>query len=290
MKKSHTIFNLICLCIIFILSLGTFWFARGEYKDWQREKEKQNLPQMLHREKNKKPQVTSTVPNVPKNILPTSTPAVITSSTPVPEPTTPTVPEPETLPNEDKPLPPSINLDVPFTSQAPEKIWTQPWQDACEEAAVLMIDAYYKDLTLSISYAKEEIIKMVDYEEEKGWGLSIEIEKIQSLFQDYLKTDRSVKLVENPTIEQIKKYIGRGVPVYVVADGKVLPNPHFQNGGPEYHALVIRGYTETHFITNDPGTQFGENFKYKYQDLMDSLRDWNGGEVKTGRRVVLVVE
>jgi hypothetical protein len=276
MRKSHTIFNISCLFVIFVLSLGTFWFARGEYKDWQREKEKQNLPQIVHREKIKKQTVTST--------------PVVTSSVPVQVPTSTIVAPPLIAPHEEKPLPPSMNLDVPFTSQAPEKIWTQPWQDACEEAAILMIDAYYKDLTLSISYAKEEIIKMVEWEEKKGWGLSIEIEKIQLLFEDYLKTEKSVKLVEDPTIEEIKKYIARGVPVYVVADGKVLPNPNFRNGGPEYHALVIRGYTETEFITNDPGTQFGENFKYKYQDLMDSIRDWNGGDVKSGRRVVLVVE
>ena len=276
--------------LIILLGFGTFLVVRGQIKDWQRQKEKQNLPQMMHREKNKKPQVTSsTVPNIPKNILPTSTPIVVTSSVPVQVPTSTIVAPPET-PAEEKALPPSMNLNVPFTSQAPEKIWTQPWQDACEEAVILMIDAYYKDLTLSISYAKEEIIKMVAYEEEKGWSRSIEIEKIQSLFEDYLKTEKSVKLVEDPTIEEIKKYIARGVPVYVVVDGKVLPNPNFRNGGPEYHALVIRGYTETEFITNDPGTQFGENFKYKYQDLMDSIRDWNGGEVKSGRRVVLVVE
>jgi len=275
MKKSYTVFNTLCVLLIALLALGTFWFAKAEIKDWQREKQKTTLPVMIPR--------TETIKHT------TSTPQK-TTSTPVPVVTpatsTPDIP----TASDEKPLPPSINLDVPFTSQAPEKNWSQPWQDACEEAAILMIDAYYKDLTISVSYAKAEIIKMVDWEDQKAWGLSIEIEKIQSILEEYLKTDRSVTLVENPSIEQIKQYIARGVPVYVVADGKVLPNPHFQNGGPEYHALVIRGYTETHFITNDPGTQFGENLKYEYQDLMDSIRDWNGGDVKNGRQVILVVE
>src|SRR3989338_9267279 len=39
-------------------------------------------------------------------------------------------------------LPKSVNLAVPFTSQAPEKDWSQPWQAACGEAAGLMLDAY----------------------------------------------------------------------------------------------------------------------------------------------------
>mgnify|MGYP001618174552 FL=1 len=70
----------------------------------------------------------------------------------------------------------------------------------------------------------------------------------------------------------------------------MLPNPHFRNGGPEYHTLVIRGYTEDSFITNDPGTQFGENFLYKYSDLMNSIHDWNEGDVKNGKRLVLVID
>ena len=186
--------------------------------------------------------------------------------------------------------PKEINWPVPFTSQAPEKNWDQPWQDACEEAAVLMLDAYYKQYNLSPLFARDEIIKMVDWEErEMGWGRSIEIEKVEELMEYYFGQAKFV-IVENPTVEQIKNYVAEGRPVLMVADGKVLPNPHFRNGGPEYHALIIRGYTEDSFITNDPGTQFGENFVYQYNDLMNAIRDWNGGDIKNGRRVVLVRE
>lgn len=229
-------------------------------------------------------------------IVPTSTPAttapaeVKKSETVTPPPVVET---PEREPAEPvSALPKRMSLAVPFTSQAPEKKWSQPWQDACEEAALLMMDAYYKDYSVSPLFAKDEIIKMVAWEEERGWGLSIEIEKMKQLAEEFLQLNKkgTLKIVENPTIEQLKGFIAAGKPVLVVADGKVLPNPHFQNGGPEYHALVIRGYTEKQFITNDPGTQFGENFMYQYQDLMDSIRDWNGGDVKTGRRVVMIVE
>ena len=122
-----------------------------------------------------------------------------------------------------------------------------------------------------------------------GWDKSIEIEKVEELMEYYFGQAKFL-IVENPTIEQIKTYVAEGRPVLMVADGKVLPNPHFRNGGPEYHALIIRGYTEDSFITNDPGTQFGENFVYQYNDLMNAIRDWNGGDIKNGRRVVLVRE
>lgn len=231
--------------------------------------------------------------------------------------------------NDEVMLPKEFLLSVPFTSQAPEKNWEQPWQDACEEAALLMLDAYYKKYNLSPLFSRDEILKMVTWEEEKNWGGSIEIEKVKQMAEEYfllssrgVETTRDLskeqnvdktkinvdnqngdekdssplgfrmnaRIIENPTIEQIKNSIAKGNPVLVVADGKVLPNPHFRNGGPVYHALVIKGYDGENFITNDPGTQFGESFKYKYDDLMNAIHDWNDGDVKEGRKVVLVLE
>ena len=193
--------------------------------------------------------------------------------------------------NSTAPLPPRIQLAVPFTSQAPEKNWDQPWQDACEEAAVLMMDAYYKKYGISPLFAKDEIIKMVEWEDKKNWEYSIPLQKIEQLFQWYDGTgELNTRIVKNPTVGELKRFLSEGKPVYVVADGKILPNPHFTNGGPEYHALVLTGYTETHFISNDPGTQHGEGFEYEYDDLLNSIADWNGNRVDHGRKVVLVVE
>lgn len=42
------------------------------------------------------------------------------------------------------PLPAEVNLDVPFTSQAPYKNWHHPYQDFCEEASALMAVRYVK--------------------------------------------------------------------------------------------------------------------------------------------------
>ena len=202
----------------------------------------------------------------------------------------------EAVENKKKKL--EMNLAVPFTSQAPEKIWTQPWQDACEEATVLMLDAYYKGYKLSPLLAKDELIKMVKWEESKGWGLSIEIEKIKELAEYYVgqfdpsssapTSTLNFKIIDNPTVADIKQSIDAGQPVLVVAYGKTLPNPHFRNGGPEYHTLIISGYTETHFITNDPGTQFGQNFQYRYDVLLRAIHDWNGGKVKKGMSKILI--
>lgn len=275
--KKYLLFNFGCILGISLIWGANFWLWKDTF--FTQTDISQNLPDALSFGEFKKSltfPVTSTI-RMPVGETPSST-----NVSSIPQTTTtPIVVQKE--------IPKQINLAVPFISQAPEKNWDQPWQDACEEAAVLMLDAYYKEYKLSVLFSKDEILKMVNWEEDvNSWGRSIEIEKIQLLIENYSK--RSSHIIENPTVEQIKQYVAAGTPVYVVADGKMLPNSHFQNGGPLYHALIIRGYTEDSFITNDPGTQFGENYIYKYNDLMNAIRDWNGGAVKIGRRVVLVSE
>jgi len=187
-------------------------------------------------------------------------------------------------------LPATVNLDVPFTSQAPESNWEQPWQDACEEAAILMLDAYYKKYNLSPLFAKDELLKMVDWETERGWGYSISLEDIKTVAAWYMGDTFSFRIQKEPSIDGIKQTLAAGNPVLVVAYGKSLDNPNFTNGGPEYHALIIRGYTDEGFITNDPGTRNGKEFFYTYENLMSSIHDWNGGDVESGDAVVMVAE
>ena len=184
----------------------------------------------------------------------------------------------------------TVNLSVPFTSQAPEGNWDQPWQDACEEAAILMLDAYYKEYNLSPLFSKDEMIKMVDWQTERGWGYSIPMVDVEKVSQWYMGASFQFTIIENPTVRDIQSSLASGHPVLVVAYGKSLGNPYFSGDGPEYHALIIRGYTEDQFITNDPGTKHGEGYVYDFDTLMNSIHDWNDGNVQDGTPVVLVVQ
>ena len=221
---------------------------------------------------------TSTTSTIPQKNTTISS-STVAPSTPIINPTSTEIPT-------------EINLDVSFSSQAPEKNWDMPWQEACEEAAVLMLEEYYayNDSTvISVDLAKQKMLDMITWEEKQGWGPSIPAVDIVKLTKQYLPSKKAT-VIDNPTVEQIKKIIARGRPVLVVADGKTLPNPNYRNGGPVYHALIIRGYTADSFITNDPGTQFGENFLYKYDDLMKSIHDWNNGDVKNGVARVIYLQ
>lgn len=269
-KKSQNIFNFICLGATGIFVLGILWLWRGQFG------------QVPHAQPAQDAVVLPSVPrlaSIQSKIEPDTTSASASVVNPEPANTSAT---------ENTELPASVNLAVPFTSQAPEGNWDQPWQDACEEAAILMLDAYYKEYSLSPLFAAGELVKMVDWEEEQLWGGSIEIAKVAKVVEHYIGSDS--RIITNPTIEEIKALIAAGHPVLAVADGKTLDNPHFSNGGPVYHALIIRGYTSTHFVTNDPGTRHGEEFAYTYENLMDSIHDWNDGNVPQGASKVLVLQ
>src|SRR5690606_41290644 len=54
-------------------------------------------------------------------------------------------------------------LDVPFTSQAPEGNWKQPWQDACEETSILMVDRFYQEQAqIGLEEAKKAIVNILN--------------------------------------------------------------------------------------------------------------------------------
>jgi hypothetical protein len=55
--------------------------------------------------------------------------------------------------------------------------------------------------------------------------------------------------------------------------------------------LVIKGWTENNFITNDPGLYTkGEDFQYSYENLMGSIHDWNNGDVNNGQKIMLILK
>lgn len=276
-------FNFVCAILSAFFLLGMIWIWRGEWAEARREKQMNEMVivEKISEINGDKEIVVNISTDIENNDLEIGNLKLEIGESVTTTLTTSTIKIVKTLPKQ-------INLDVPFTSQAPEKDWGHPWQDACEEAAILMMDAYYKKYNLSPLFAKDELFRIWEWEQSRNFGKSIEIQEIQEIFSKYFNFKSNI--VENPTVDDIKKSVAGGNPVLVVADGKVLPNPHFRNGGPVYHALVIRGYDEDEFITNDPGTQFGKNFKYKYDDLMNAIHEWNGGDVKNGRKVILVIE
>jgi len=184
-----------------------------------------------------------------------------------------------------------INLDVPFTSQAPHLNWDQPYQDFCEEASVLMAVQYlHGELIPNADFANDRMLAIMDFENEKfGYYRDTSVDEVAIIFREFYGI-KAVKLIYDPTIEDIKKSLTEKKAVVVPAAGRQFYNPYFTPPGPLFHMLVIKGYTEDgKFITNDPGTRRGENFIYKSDVLMNAIHDWNDGDVENGRKVVIIV-
>ena len=185
----------------------------------------------------------------------------------------------------------SINLDVPFTPQAPTADWDQPFQDACEEASFLMVDYYYQNQDLPDAERIEFVLSdMVGWQQETWQGhFNLSMEDLEDFITSTNGTYR-IEIVEDLTIDKIKDYLSRGLPLIVPADGTKLANPFFRNGGPDYHMLVIKGYTEDKIITNDPGTSRGRDFIYTYENMLESIADWNKKEsLATGPKRALIL-
>ncbi len=184
-----------------------------------------------------------------------------------------------------------INLDVPFTSQAPHLNWDQPYQDFCEEASILMAVQYLRgDIISNADFANDKMLAIMDFEIKKfGYYRDTNIEEVAVIFREFYGI-KDVKIVYNPTVEDIKKALIEKKAVVVPVAGRQLYNPYFTPPGPLYHMLVIKGFTKDgKFITNDPGTRRGANFIYKPDVLMNAIHDWNGGDVDNGAKVIMII-
>lgn len=210
---------------------------------------------------------------------------------PSPTPVVSKPPIPTSVSSPTSALPGEVNLAVPFTAQAPHANWELPYQEFCEEASVLMAASYIQGKTIAgPDDASAKMIAIKDFEEKKfGYYKDTTAEETATILREYYKITK-VQVVPNPTVAAIKQALATGELVLIPAAGQQLHNPYFQQPGPLYHMLVIKGYTaDGKFITNDPGTRRGADFIYSPDVLLNAIHDWNGGNVSQGQRVMIVV-
>lgn len=186
-------------------------------------------------------------------------------------------------------LPVSINLAVPFVSQAPFGDWGMPYQEACEEASVIMAAFFFENKMLTSQIMDDELKKLVAWEMETfGYYQDTTVREIARILREYFGL-QNIEVRYEFTIEDIKRAVAQGYPVIVPAAGRLLPNPYFRQPGPVYHNLVIKGYTQTRIITNDPGTRHGKDFLYTPDSLMNAIHDWDAENILNGVKAMIIV-
>lgn len=174
----------------------------------------------------------------------------------------------------------SILLNVPFIAQAPFGEWENPvFQDACEEAAIIISMLWLENKEFTKEQARDEIQRMSDFELEKyGEYRDRSAADTVQLMKDFYGY-YNIEVKYNIGIEDIKSELKQGNLVVVPVNGQILKNPYYTPPGPERHMLVIIGYDvkTKEFITNDAGTRQGKGFRYPEQRVFDSIRDYETG-------------
>ncbi|MCJ7827792.1 C39 family peptidase [Patescibacteria group bacterium] len=172
---------------------------------------------------------------------------------------------------------------VPFTSQAPFAEWDQTlFQDGCEEASVLMAISWAKNEPLGTPQEiKEKLLTMFDWEE-TTYGVAHDTSAADTadrLIKTYLQWPQvEARAITSP--QQIAQEVVNGNLVITPMDGQKLNNPNFTDPGPERHMLVIIGYDpqKLEFITNDPGTRHGKDYRYPISVFWEAVRDYPTGD------------
>lgn len=183
-----------------------------------------------------------------------------------------------------------VILPVPFTSQAPEGNWVEPWDNACEETSMVMVESYYRgNWTLNVEKSKKEIQNVLSQKETLlGKSKDESPEKAVKLITEVYKREAAV--VKDITVEKIKREIDGGYPVIIAFDARLVRNANFISPKPTYHVAVIVGYDDTtkQFILNEPGTSDGKHFRYGYSELLKANETYtvrDTGEIRGNEAV-----
>jgi len=180
-----------------------------------------------------------------------------------------------------------INLEMPYIHESPDKSWTGPWKNGCEEASIAMVEYYYlKEKNISIKESMDYMTMLFE-KQNQIWGSNADSDASRTarIINDY--TNYNATVITNPEIEQIKAELRQKRPVISLHYGKELKNPNipFLATGSYYHMMVITGYDDTtkEFITHDTGDiKTGANHRYNYDILMNSLSDFDHQTKRTG--------
>lgn len=201
----------------------------------------------------------------------------------------PTLPDTiETDPNNPYPL--TLNIEMPFYTQAPHSNWDYPWQEACEEASVILVANLYKEMNLGLEEYNSELLELVNWEMEYfGAYEHTTVKQTAEMLLSQYELESTIH--EDPTFEDIQAILNKGHLIIAPFAGKYLGNPNFRNGGPIYHMLVIKGYdaSKMQIVTNDVGTRNGENYVYDWNVIENALHDWHDDDILLGDKLIIEV-
>jgi len=171
--------------------------------------------------------------------------------------------------------PEALLLAVPFTDQAPTGKWDR--NEDCEETSIAMAHAYFegnREDKLTVALAQEYISKLRNWEANNiGYNADTGAYATSSMAEGTFGI--TVRQIKDYTEDDLKKELSKNHVVLLPVNARLLDNPTYQESGPFYHMIVVRGYDTSGFIINDPGTMHGNGMFYSFETLKRASADWN---------------
>lgn len=167
----------------------------------------------------------------------------------------------------------AVRLEVPYAAQAPAGAWEAPWNEACEEASAIMVEAYYEGRSrLPAAEVEEKIRELVAWQEgELNNYQDTNAEETAALIEEHFSFEARIR--RSPSLGEIKAELDARRPVIALVNMYKLYGEADQ--GDSFHVLVITGYEDERglFFVSDPAR--AEAGEYPFAVLMAALHDYN---------------
>jgi uncharacterized protein YvpB len=172
-------------------------------------------------------------------------------------------------------IPTTLILQVPFSPQAPNQNWSR--NEDCEETSITMANAFLTGSTedkLPINAAQNAINNLKRWEGENlGYNANTGVDATTKMAEGAFNLH--IQQIENYTADDLKKALVKGHPILLPINAKLLKSAQYEDNGPTYHMIVIRGFRDNTFIVNDPGTNKGNGNEFSFEELKNAGADWN---------------
>lgn len=165
-----------------------------------------------------------------------------------------------------------VELSVPYVSQVPDGEWVKPWDQACEEASIAMVEGFFaKTPPLSLDASKQKMQAMIDWEDQ-AWKKNEDTDADETLALIEAMSSFEAQVKRNPSLEDIQEELRAGRPVIFFVNMYQLYQE--TDKGDSFHVGVITGFDEDkkEFIVNDPARAAK---RYPYEVMMQALHDYN---------------
>lgn len=185
----------------------------------------------------------------------------------------------------------NLILQVPFSAQAPTNNWAR--NEDCEETSITMANAFLTGTTedkLPASAAQNAINNLKMWKEANlGYNINTGVEATTKMAEGAFGL--KIKQLPNFTIDELKQALINKHPILLPINARMLGNKQYENDGPTYHIIVIRGFKGNTFIVNDPGTNNGDGNLYSFTVLQKASADWNNitKTMDPTRKIALVI-